>query len=303
MTAKRKWIVITLICLVILLGIGIGIIKFSQYQSNALPGYPAPGDPRVMITNPPGHSQFKQGTPIIIETAATSAQKILSIDLFLDGVLIGEESAPSGGSDNFSPDFLWSPVSPGIYSLLARATSTDQLTAISSPIIIEITPGDSKPDTADSINTMTPGSMDSSLELNPPSPDSITSPAKPWKGTPGNWLNNLTGKTPPNAPELVGLAEGCSIKLLIRDLSDNEEGFEIWRLLPNSPTWSRIEILASQSQVEWITYLDEDGLDGSTYYVSAFNKQGSWSSNLVYVSLNSIDCKSADASRSFIKLG
>ncbi len=210
MTTKRKWGLITLICLVILLGIGIGIIKINQYRSNALPGYPAPGYPRVMITNPPGYSQFIQGTPIIIETTAISAQKVLSIELFLDGVLIGEESAPPGGSDNLSPGFLWSPGSPGKYSLIARATSADQLTAISSPIMIEITPGDSKPAAADSINSLAPGPMDSSSGPKPPAPDSSTGPAKPWKGTPGNWFNNLTVKTVPNAPELVGLAEGCS---------------------------------------------------------------------------------------------
>ncbi len=302
MTTKRKWVFITLICLVILLGIGIGIIKINQYRSNALLEYPAPGYPRVMITNPPGYSQFIQGTPILIETTAISAQKVLSIELFLDGVLIGEESAPPGGSDNFSPGFLWSPVSPGIYSLSARATSADQLTAISSPVMIEIAPGDSKPGAADSINALAPGPMDSSSGPKPPAPGSSTGPAKPWKGTPGNWFNNLTVKTAPNAPELVGLAEGCSAKLSIHDLSENEEGFEVWRLLPYSPTWSRIEVLASQSQADWIIYLDEDVLAGTTYYVSAFNNLGKQSSNLVYVNPDSADCNSADASRSFLTL-
>jgi hypothetical protein len=290
MIKRRKWILVALVCIFSLLFaaiFGISILKFNQYRTSVVSIYPAPGHPQVSITGPAHNSQFSLGAPIIVEATAFNSQGILSIELYIDGELTGVESAPAGGSDFFPADFIWSPPAPGVYALIARANGVDQLTTYSSPIKIKVTPPDFDPDAPDTTDYASPAPPSS---YSPPVPESDANPAEGWNGTPGNWINSLVADGPPNPPELAVSLDGCSVLLSIHDLSDNEEGFEVWRLLPNSPSWSSIDVLASQSQYEWITYTDSGAHGGTAYYVSSFNSKGVHDSNLVHVNLDPINC-------------
>jgi hypothetical protein len=302
MIKRRKWILVALVCIFSLLFaaiFGISILKFNQYRTSVVSIYPAPGHPQVSITGPAHNSQFSLGAPIIIQATAFNLQKILSIELYIDGELTGVESAPVGGSDYFSAEFMWFPPAVGVYSLIARAYGVDQMTTYSSPIKIKVKPPDFDPDAPDTTDYASPAPPSSYF---PPAPDSDANPAEQWNGTPGNWINSLSADGPPNAPELAVSLDGCSVLLSIHDLSDNEEGFEVWRLLPNSPSWSSIDVLASQSQHEWITYTDIGAHGGTMYYVSAFNSKGVQDSNLVHVNLDPINCPSPANERTVLTL-
>jgi len=293
MPKKRKWILIivaSIASVLILIFVGASILILNQYRASAGSVYPPPDHPQISITGPTQSSQFSLGAPIIIQATAFDTQGVSSIELYIDGEYSGVESAPAGGSEYFPAEFLWSPPAAGVYSLIAYAKGIDQQTSYSSPIQIKITSTDFDPgaqDTTDYASSAPKG-------FNPPpalpEPEDTPGSAQSWQGTIGNWITSLMADIPPHAPELAAAVEGCSIKLSIHNLSNNEEGFEIWRLLPNSPSWSRVDVLASQSQDEWITYTDIGAHGGTTYYVSAFNSKGVQDSNLVHVYVDPINC-------------
>jgi hypothetical protein len=300
---KRILIVIAGVAsLVVAATLGVSIVKFNQYRAGAVPIYPAPGHPQVSITSPTQFSQFALGAPIIVEATAFSDSKVMSIELYLGGVFIGEELAPSGGAGFFPAEFLFYPPEPGVYALIARAKGVDELTTTSSPVQIQITPPEFEPAAESDDSIALPVLADSSTPPDLPVPGSDSNPAEPWNGTAGNWINSLTGDAPPNAPELAASLDGCSVRLSIHDLSDNEEGFEVWRLLPNSPAWASVAVLASQSQGEWITTTDSGAHGGTTYYVSAFNGAGVQDSNLASVNLDPVACSPPAAERSALTL-
>lgn len=296
MEKRSKWIRIApiFVCVILIAAIlGWVILEFNSYAADPLPNIPPPEHFYVFITSPSNHSQFFLGAPIIVQATAFTfgSEPISSVELYIDGELIGVESAPEGGSDNILAEFLWSPSETGVYDLAARAIGVIQQTMNSPVALIEIIPSIYDLQAGDSTDYALP--VPAGLEIPPilPDPDSPFSPAQPWKGTPGNWLNSLVTKTAPNPPELAASLEGCNVALSIHDLSDNEEGFEVWRALPNSPAWARIAVLASQSQEVWIAYQDDTAQGATTYYVSAFNSKGFTDSNLVRVFVDPDDCK------------
>lgn len=305
MTKKRKRILIAVVGISSFLFaaiFGVIVLKFNQYRAGVVPIYPAPGYPQVSITNPARSSQFSLGAAIIVEATAFNSQEILSIELYVDGELTGVESAPAGGSVFFPAEFLWFPTVPGVHSLIARANGVDQLTTYSAPILIKVIPPDFNPQAQDAATNALPAPPYAYSPLDLPAPDSHSNPAKDWHGTPANWISSWTADVPPNAPELAVSLDGCSVNLSLHDLSDNEEGFDVWRLLPNSPSWARIDILGSQSQAEWITYSDSGAHGGTTYYVSAFNSEGIQVSNLVSVNVDPVDCAPHSIERSVLTL-
>ena len=203
MPKRRKWILIIVACIasvLILIFIGASILILNQYQASAGSVYPPPGHPQISITSPSQSSQFSLGAPIIIQATAFNTQKILSIELYIDGELTGVESVPAGGSEYFPAEFLWYPPEPGVYALIARANGVDQLTTYSSPIKIKVTHPDFDPDAPDTTDYASPAPPSS---YSPPVPDSQSNPAEQWNGTPGNWINSLVADRPPNAPELA----------------------------------------------------------------------------------------------------
>jgi hypothetical protein len=96
----------------------------------------------------------------------------------------------------------------------------------------------------------------------------------------------------PSAPELFASAGECAAVLEINDLSDNEEGFAVYRQTGMSPMWVKVATLSSQSEWTWITYFDEGIYGAVSYYVTAFNSKGEVKSNFVMVSIDPTDCAS-----------
>ncbi|MBM3125479.1 MAG: hypothetical protein FJZ87_10475, partial [Chloroflexi bacterium] len=79
---------------------------------------------------------------------------------------------------------------------------------------------------------------------------------------------------PPVAPTLFRFKETCEVTLYIRDNSNNELGFYLYRLNPGSTVFNRIATFGPHSGDKFIEYTDK-GLYGKyQYYASAFNAQG-----------------------------
>ena len=103
-------------------------------------------------------------------------------------------------------------------------------------------------------------------------------------------MTDLTAGSAPATPELVAAADGCGIRLNIHDLSENEEGFTLYRQTTESPDWVHAADLASHPGKGWLEYQESNLTGGVTYYVAAFNSQGESSSNLALVNIDPQAC-------------
>jgi hypothetical protein len=128
-----------------------------------------------------------------------------------------------------------------------------------------------------------------------PSPD----PAPPAVSRLRTWfdLNILIKQpTPPAAPTLFRWKEGCDVRWYIRDNSDNELGFFLYRLDPGSSSFTRIGNFGPHSGAEFFEFLDT-GLYGTfDYYVSAYNSAGETPSNISHVVFSDPTCGSGGSS-------
>ncbi len=82
-----------------------------------------------------------------------------------------------------------------------------------------------------------------------------------WWGTPANGTENLTKQNPINDPSDLQAAETNSIQLNWTDNSNNELGFRIDRLNPDTELWEEIATVGQNVT----TYLDEDVVAGKNY--------------------------------------
>lgn len=275
--------------------IGVVVINISNYQdSQGLPNVDTPSA-QVSIGNLPNGFQLKAGESLLINTTAIGPQAFLSMELWVDGVLGGVQAAPSGGVHPFSTYFRWLPKEPGKHSLIAAAIDTEGEKTMSAQVVVIVTPVDVEgvvppQDPGSAPDVLPAPSAGGYIQPIPPGADSPVSPAENWNGTPGDWVNSITTDEIPTAPELVASPKGCTTELLIHDLSDNEEGFLVYKEDSYSPNWVQVVALNGNSQSDWISFTD-GGLPGTvSYYVSAFNSQGEADSNLASVEIDPADC-------------
>jgi hypothetical protein len=107
-------------------------------------------------------------------------------------------------------------------------------------------------------------------------------------------INVLTRLKPvqhlPTAPWLLRSWLGCDVNLYIRDNSDNELGFFIYRLDPGASDFTRIATLGPHKGLAFIEY-DDKGLYGKyQYYASAYNALGEAASDPTAVVINDPSC-------------
>jgi hypothetical protein len=287
--------------------VGMVVLNFMAYRnSEGLP--PVDQSPaQISIGNPSEGAVLEAGESQMVSAAATGPDAFLSVELWVDGVLAGVQSAPGGLAQPFSTSFYWLPIKVGAHSLIAIAVDTQEQRIISPQVIVIVTEGDvggvseASDESALPVVLPEPNGKGYSPPAQPGSGDSV-GPADTWNGSPGDWVTNLTTKERPTAPQLVFRSRECGVSLLIRDLSDNEEGFDVFRQTPDSPTWLKIAKLSSQSQMDWLSFDDNGVIGPLTYYVSAFNKRGETASNPVQVDINPADCQSEPDGRTGISL-
>ena len=259
---------------------------------------------QVIIIDPIMGDEFPQGAPIVVTARALGPVPFLSTELWVDGDLVEVQSGSPIGHTPLSGLFGWIPTSPGAHSLVARAITAESQSVYSTSVVVLITAseeqtgadtiGNAGDDGAsgDQATATDQGSSASGVAYippQPPSPSDSVSPGQPWQGSPGEWVTNMTADQMPNAPELIASADTCAASLSIHDLSENEEGFAIYRQVSGSPIWEQVATLAA-SDSDWLTFTDGGVFGGLLYYVSAFNNQGETSSNLVLVNIDPTNC-------------
>ena len=242
----------------------------------------------MSIDSPVSGDMVTAGEMVVVDATAIGPQPHLSIELWVNGALVEVKSGPEGGQTPLSRTFDWRPTQPGTYALVSQAFDAEGHVARSLPVIVQAVDDPRFPlEVSEAIAGPGPGGGSPPA---PPSGDDSVGPAGPWSGSPGDWVESLTSDKAPAAPELVLTAQRCEALLSIHDLSANEEGFAVYRSLPDVPAWLRIATLASQSQNEWITYTDPGVTGGVHYYVSSFNSQGETDGNFAVVNIPASDC-------------
>ncbi len=281
------------------LALAIAAYSFIRYrQTGSL--HADAGQSQVVITHPGNMAQFPAGSPIQVGVAATGQKPFTSTELWINGVLEGVQAGPSSGLTTLASRFSWIPASSGTFSLVARAINQDDAAAVSAAVIVVVNPsekGDQPgPDAGKGYPDVLPAAPAGEINPAPPAPGDAQTPADEWQGSPADWLTYLTAGSAPAAPELAVAEDGCNVKLHIHDLSDNEEGFALYRQTTASPYWVHVADLASHPDKGWIEIQDSNLSGGITYYVDAFNSRGRRSSNLALVNIDPQACPAPEHS-------
>ncbi len=275
----------------------IGLItnNFTNYQNNT--GIPQSETPpsQVAFGNIHNGIQLEANESLMVNATAVGPDNFLSMELWINGELVGVQAAPSGGVHPFLTFFYWLPNQTGNHSLIAAAVNSTGQRTFSEQIVVIVNQELNAVGFITVTNVFSPTVLPASgnggfISPKPPGPGASVRPAENWSGSPGDWINSLIAAEKPAAPELMIRSAGCGAELLIHDLSDNEEGFLVYREDSYSPNWVQVAALSANSESDWISFAD-GGLPGmAAYYVSAFNGQGETDSNLATVNINPADC-------------
>jgi hypothetical protein len=253
--------------------------------------------PKVSIVLPNTEIPLNDRAPVVIAAEAVSDSPIKNLELYVDGVLQGVQAAPLGTGNYFSANFFFSAPEVGIYSLIAEARDENQHVGVSDPVALSIDVDEigAEDDNQEPDNFGTP-------VVDPPAPTGATSPAAmpgsnqplgpgtPFVPPPQNGANQpATPQSAPAAPTLFVAQDSCNFVINIQDLSDNEDGFSIYRS-DGQNGFIQVDSLAGQSALDWITYSDNAQGELLTYYVTAFNQAGAVASNPEHVSTNLLEC-------------
>ncbi len=263
----------------------------------------------VAITEPSPGAEFAAGLPLLTRIDVKSALALSAIELWANDEFVGLFDQLANESPNTIALIPWIPSSAGDYALIARAVGRAGSIADSNPVFIRVTPSDflgsGVPEQNSPVYVGGGGEGAAPADLPPailpplsiasPSAEDSVAPAEAWQGSVGDWLGQLTTTAPPLAPALSEPVTGCDVLLQIHDLSDNEDGFFVYRQTQAIPQWKLLTTLDGQSQADFITYTDP-GVPGptSSYKVVAFNSHGDAASNPVSVPLNPADCPTQD---------
>lgn len=281
--------------LVVVTVAALGFIAYKFFSYKGSGGIPIDtAFAQVAISSPPQGVQLEVSESVMVEAAAIGSNPFASMELWINGELLGVQAASSGGVLPFSTFFSWRPVEPGVYSLIAEAIDIDGNIEISTQVIVFVVQTEIGIELliSDSPTVLPAPSGGGYSPPAIPQPDDNIGPASSWSPSVGDWVTSLMVEVKPSAPELIVSAGECEADLQIHDLSDNEEGFAVYRQTGISPMWVKVATLSSQSELDWITYVDEGIYGAVNYYVTAFNSKGEVKSNLVMVSIDPTDCVS-----------
>lgn len=292
-----------LLGILVVFAVGFGTYQYLNYRNQTIGADLHDLASHVEIIPPEIDEPYTVGDAVLVETKAFGPAPIVSMELWIDGILAGVQAAPSPGLNPFATHFVWFPDYPGIYSLVARSQDSEEHTSTSLTVEFLINPSDEedegKEDDGISGGGVLPSYGSGYSPPNVPENKGGIGPASIWNGSPGAWLTNLTVNLTPAPPELAAAPDGCTINLWIHDLSSNEEGFKIYRKIENSLNWELLALLNAQSEFEWLSFSDS-GISGKVnYYVSAFNAHGEGESNLAMVAIDPSSCPPSAPSSNF----
>lgn len=277
----------------------------------------------VSLTDPQNGDAFPISAGLSIRGEAISDGSITRMELWADGVLYEDYPAPEDELGLLVHYWTWSPTTLGMHQLMVRAYNDQGQTAFSNVIHIEgiedpgyilITKaeeGDTVAGIAGRYNVSiadllreNPGLTDSAslsageeVFVNIGVAASVSTPtvtAKVLMKLNQTLMNGIQSDfIPPailTAPTLTVAGQGCNATLSIGDLSDNEKGFNIYRLGPGAMSFSKLTTLPMHEDATALSHQDTNLFGLYHYYVAAFDDQGEAASNLVSLAITDSNC-------------
>jgi len=273
----------------------------------------------VSITDPVGGEAYPINASLSIRAEAISDSSITHMELWEDGILYEDYTAPEDGLGLLVHYWTWSPNTLGAHTLMVRVYDDQSQTAFSNVINIEgiedpgfvlianAEEGDTVADVAERYNVPLAEVLDNNLGLTDSASLSagyevfvpIGAPAMVSKPSMGakvlmkinQWLVGGLGSQPaPPAPTLTVSGQGCSATLAISYLANNEQGFNIYRLNPGAMSFSKLITLPAHAGSEILSHQDLNLYGLYHYYVAAFDDSGEAASNLVSLNITDSNC-------------
>lgn len=300
---KKIWI---LLGLIVIVGVAIfAAFKLTGQSDQGIAYLPEEPVAQISILSPTFGQQFELGSPVVVDAFAFAADPITSVELWIDGQLLGSQTASGEGESPFMAQFLWSPQMEGLHTLIVRAFDAEGPVGFSAAVNVGIVAsqdgaGPANDNQGATVPVVLPPAQNPG-QAHPPDPcqdgpsdNAVPSepcvemlPAIPMDDRPE--IDSAVAK--PVAPDLYYTTGLCSVELRIHDLSDDELGFYVYRQGSNSLSPQEEAILEPGEGQGWLTYTPQAFPGGQTYFVTAFNGQGESSSNPVVVNIPSADCE------------
>lgn len=307
---KRRWKLIRLF-LAVVFSAACGLPNTSQ------PAIPSPKFTNrilVSLTEPPDGESYPISAGLSVRGEAISDGPIARMELWADGELYETYVAPEDGLGLLVHYWDWSPKTLGRHMLMVRAYDDRGQSAISNAVYIEGVPdpgfviivtaqeGDSFPVIATRYNV----TVEDLLRWNPSLADATSLPigteifihigapitsSKP--SIAAKALMSLTRLNAPasvDAPTLTVSGQGCAATLSIDDFSEDEVGFNVYRLDPGAISFTRLTSLPAHEGTGILSHQDSNLYGLYHYYVAAFDADGEAASNLVSVTAADSNC-------------
>lgn len=273
----------------------------------------------VSLTDPLNGDAYPVSAGLSIRAEAISDSPITHMELWADGTLYEDYAAPEDGLGLLIHYWAWSPVTLGAHTLMVRAYNDQSQTAFSNVVslkgiedpgfdlIAKAKDGDTVSSIAETYNVSleqilmdNPGLTDAAslsageevfVRIGAPAIASVpTNHAKVLMQVSEWAVNDTRGQTALSAPALMIAGQGCNATLAISDFSNNEKGFQIYRLAPGAMSFSKLASLPAHDGTDIVTYSDANLYGLYHYYVSAFDDLGEEAGNLVSLNIADGNC-------------
>lgn len=277
----------------------------------------------VSITSPIDNEAYPISAGLSIRGEALSDSGIDRMELWSDGLLYETFYSPERGLKMLTHSWVWSPKLIGGHTLLVRAYDEQNRSGISNVVHIKgiQDPGmvlitrageketlsdmaqryDVSPDLLSKVNgDIHPTEiLVSGTEVFIPMAEMTLTSSPPAGGKSflklSSWLKNfksglILGHGAVLAPSLSLIGGNCAAELKIGDQSEDEQGFNIYRLDPGDISFKKIATLPANQGNTVQTYQDVNLYGAYQYYVEVFNGSAFALSDLASISVIDADC-------------
>lgn len=277
----------------------------------------------VSLTEPLDGEAYPVSAGLSVRAEAVSDGSISRMELWTDGELYARYNAPEDGLGLLAHSWMWAPKTPGAHTLIVRAYNDREQTAFSNTIRVEGIPDPGfiliaraeEGDTVSSLAGRYNVPVDEVLRENPGLTETASLPAgteisiqigAPLTASPpsttakvlmnlNEWAVNRRRDAPGSqaaltAPTLAISGLGCAATLSIGDASDNEKGFNVYRLDPGAMSFSKLTTLPAHEGSGNVSHQDSNLYGRYHYYAAAFDDAGEAASNLVSLEVNDAGC-------------
>ena len=274
----------------------------------------------VSLTEPPDGESYPISAGLSVRGEAISDGSIARMELWVDGELYETYTAPELDLGLLVHYWDWSPRTLGTHTLMVRAYNDQNQTAFSNAIHIKgvedtgfvVVAKAEEGEAVSSIAKRYNVSVNEIVQENPNLSSNTTlfagdevfvpvgAPAMASAPSAGakvlmqfsQWSANrgasLQGA--PTPPTLAVTGQGCAATLSIGDVSDNEQGFNVYRLDPGAMSFIKLTSLPVNDGSETLSHQDSNLFGLYSYYVAAFDGEGEATSNLVSLNIVDSDC-------------